>query len=93
MLRRQRTPLLIGAFISASALFIGLKWRAVVQRSEAAKKAGQKDVNYSVAPGRSGECLSLPLGLSMIPQLCEFFADVFVQQVVESKRMVPEQGK
>jgi len=25
-----------------------------MQRSEAAKKAGTRDVNYSVAPGRSG---------------------------------------
>lgn len=54
-LRRQRNPLLLATFLGGSGLFIGLKWRAVVQRSEAAKKAGTTDVNYHVAPGRSGE--------------------------------------
>ncbi|TVY75779.1 hypothetical protein LSUE1_G004477 [Lachnellula suecica] len=50
---RQRTPLFIGAFLGAGALFIGLKWRAVLDRSEAAKKASTKE-NFSVATGRSG---------------------------------------
>jgi hypothetical protein len=53
--RRQRTPLLIATFFSGGALFIGLKYRTIMQRSEAAKKANAKEgVNYSVAPGRSG---------------------------------------
>jgi len=52
---RQRTPLLIATFFGGSALFIGFKWRSVMQRSEAAKKASTKEgANYSVAPGRSG---------------------------------------
>ncbi|KAH6676601.1 hypothetical protein B0J14DRAFT_585881 [Halenospora varia] len=51
---RQRGPLLIGTFLGASAFFIGLKWRAVMQRSEAAKQANSRD-NYHVQPGaRSG---------------------------------------
>jgi hypothetical protein len=52
------------ALFGGSAFFIGLKWRAVMQRSEAAKKAGAKDVNYSVAPGRSG---TSPYSISPIP--------------------------
>ncbi|RDL39953.1 Uncharacterized protein BP5553_04293 [Venustampulla echinocandica] len=55
MLSRQRTPLLIGTFIAGSSIFIGLKWRAVMQRSEAAKKATSKPANYSVDTGRSGQ--------------------------------------
>jgi len=51
---RQRTPLLFLAFFGVGGLFIGLKWRAVMQRSEAANKAGTAGINYSVAPGRSG---------------------------------------
>jgi len=47
---------LLAALVGGSALFIGLKWRAVIARSEAAKVAGTKDVNYAVAPGRSGTC-------------------------------------
>jgi hypothetical protein len=42
------------AVFGGSAFFIGMKWRAVMARSEAAKKAGSKDINYSVATGRSG---------------------------------------
>jgi len=53
--RRQRTPLLLLAFFGGSAAFITFKWRAVMQRSEEAKIAGTKDINYSVAPGRSGQ--------------------------------------
>ncbi|KAF8861756.1 hypothetical protein BDZ45DRAFT_671585 [Acephala macrosclerotiorum] len=53
-LPRSRTPWLIGTFVGAGALFIGLKWKAVLARSEAAKKAGTKEINYSVAPNRSG---------------------------------------
>jgi hypothetical protein len=52
------------ALFGGSAFFIGLKWRAVMQRSEAAKNAGAKDVNYSVAPGRSG---TSPYSISPIP--------------------------
>lgn len=52
--RRQRTPLLIGTFLAGSSIFIGLKWRAVMQRSEATKKATSKPANYSVDTGRSG---------------------------------------
>jgi hypothetical protein len=54
MLSHRRRPFLFTALFGGSALFIGLRWRAVLQRSEAAKKAASKDVNYSVAPGRSG---------------------------------------
>ncbi|TVY21313.1 hypothetical protein LARI1_G000459 [Lachnellula arida] len=56
ILSRQRTPILIGTFLTGSALFVGLKWRAVMARSEAAKKASSKEANanFSVAPGRSG---------------------------------------
>lgn len=50
--------MLLAALVGGSALFIGLKWRAVIARSEAAKVAGTKDVNYAVAPGRSGTCFS-----------------------------------
>ncbi|CAL3971433.1 unnamed protein product [Diplocarpon coronariae] len=53
--RRQRTSLLIATFFGATAIFGGLKWKAVFSRSEAAKKASTKEnYNYSVAPGRSG---------------------------------------
>ncbi|TVY46073.1 hypothetical protein LOCC1_G001766 [Lachnellula occidentalis] len=57
ILSRQRTPLAIGAFLTGSALFVGLKWRAVMARSEAAKKASSKDTNgnFSVDAGRSGK--------------------------------------
>ncbi|KUJ06975.1 uncharacterized protein LY89DRAFT_743306 [Mollisia scopiformis] len=51
---RGRTPWLIGAVVGTGALFIGLKWKAVLARSEAAKKSGTKEINYSVAPNRSG---------------------------------------
>jgi hypothetical protein len=34
-----------------------MKWRAVLARSEAAKRAGSKEINYSVATGRSGTSL------------------------------------
>lgn len=54
---RQRTPLLLATFVGGSALFIGLKWRAVLARSEAAKDTA-KGINYSVAPGRSGRRIS-----------------------------------
>jgi hypothetical protein len=37
-----------------------LKWRAVMQQTEAAKKAGSKEINYSVAPGRSGQSNPFP---------------------------------
>jgi hypothetical protein len=53
--RRQRTPLLIATFFGGAALFVGFKFRTMMQQSEAAKKARDKEgVNYSVAPGRSG---------------------------------------
>lgn len=51
---RRRTPLILMTIFGGSAFFIGLKWRAVMQRSEEAKRSGTKDINYSVAPGRSG---------------------------------------
>jgi hypothetical protein len=41
-----------------------------MQRSEAAKKAGTKDVNYSVAPGRSGMLLCSPLNGSRTTLTC-----------------------
>lgn len=50
----SRTGLFVAAFVGAGALFIGLKWNAVLARSEAAKKASTKEINYSVAPNRSG---------------------------------------
>lgn len=52
---RSRNPVILAALVGGSALFIGLKWRAVLARSEAAKIAGSKDSNYAVAPGRSGK--------------------------------------
>lgn len=58
--RRGRTPWLIASFVGASALFLGLKWKAVLARSEAAKKASTKEINYSVAPNRSGMLPFLP---------------------------------
>ncbi|PSS10887.1 hypothetical protein M430DRAFT_37048 [Amorphotheca resinae ATCC 22711] len=51
---KQRTPLVIAACVGAGSVFIGLKWRAVMQRSEEAKRAAGKNINYTVAPGRSG---------------------------------------
>ncbi|TVY37106.1 hypothetical protein LSUB1_G004239 [Lachnellula subtilissima] len=57
LLSRQKTPILIATFLTASSLFVGLKWRAVMARSEAAKKASSKEgnanANFSVATGRS----------------------------------------
>ncbi|KIN00152.1 hypothetical protein OIDMADRAFT_199344 [Oidiodendron maius Zn] len=50
---KQRTPLLLTAFVGGGALFIAMKWRAVIQRSEAAKRAGARH-DYGVATGRSG---------------------------------------
>lgn len=53
--RRQKVPLLITASVGVGALFVGMKWKAVLARSDAAKKASTKEnYNYSVAPGRSG---------------------------------------
>lgn len=46
---------MVATFFGGAALFIGFKWRAVMARSEAAKRAGTKEINYSVAPGRSGK--------------------------------------
>jgi hypothetical protein len=43
-------------------LFIGMKWRAVLARSEAAKDTA-KGINYSVAPGRSGKARYLAAAL------------------------------
>ena len=66
--RKQRTPLLLATFVGGGALFIGLKWRAVLQKSEAAKLAttrtgsGKADVNYSVDAGRSGKFRHLAYG-------------------------------
>ncbi|KAH8593428.1 hypothetical protein B0O99DRAFT_627175 [Bisporella sp. PMI_857] len=53
-IERRRTPLLLLTFLGGSAAFIGFKWRAVMQRSEAAKRASSKETNYAVVPGRSG---------------------------------------
>jgi len=39
--------------VGGGTLFIAMKWRAVIQRSEAAKRAGARQ-DYGVAPGRSG---------------------------------------
>jgi len=52
---RQRTPFILLAFFGGSAAFITFKWRAVMKRSEEAKIAGTKEINYAVAPGRSGQ--------------------------------------
>jgi len=52
---RQRTPLLLATFFGGAALFVGFKFRTMMQQSEAGKEARDKEgVNYSVAPGRSG---------------------------------------
>ncbi|TAQ88808.1 hypothetical protein B7494_g2890 [Chlorociboria aeruginascens] len=48
---RPSAPVLIAVFLGGGGLFMGLKWRAVFQRSEAAKKASTRD--YAVVPGRS----------------------------------------
>ncbi|KAH8808703.1 hypothetical protein F5884DRAFT_858225 [Xylogone sp. PMI_703] len=50
--RQPRMPLLLFTFIAGSGVYFGLKWRAVMQRSEAAKKASAP--NFFVVPGRSG---------------------------------------
>jgi hypothetical protein len=47
--------LVLAALFGGTALFVGMKWRAVIARSEAAKLAGTKDANYAVATGRSGK--------------------------------------
>jgi hypothetical protein len=59
--RRQRTPLLLVTFLAGGSLFVGFKWRAVMARSEAAKRANarpgdnDKAVKYfGVEAGRSG---------------------------------------
>jgi hypothetical protein len=57
--RRQRTPLLLLAFIAGGSLFVGFKWRAVMARSEAAKQRTAIDAEgrqryYGVDAGRSG---------------------------------------
>ncbi|KAB8298215.1 hypothetical protein EYC80_001954 [Monilinia laxa] len=49
----SRQRLILGTFLGGGALFIGMKWKAVLQRSEAAKIAGSKQ-NFAVAAGRSG---------------------------------------
>lgn len=51
--RPSRTPLVIAAFGGAAAIFVGLKWRAVFARSEAAKERSGANV-YTVQTGRSG---------------------------------------
>ncbi|PQE16325.1 hypothetical protein CJF32_00006185 [Rutstroemia sp. NJR-2017a WRK4] len=50
MTSRQR--LLLGSIFGGGSLFIAMKWKAVMQRSEAAKVAGARE-NYFVVPGRS----------------------------------------
>ncbi|CAG8954670.1 hypothetical protein HYFRA_00004592 [Hymenoscyphus fraxineus] len=49
---RQRTPILI---VLGGGLFIGLKWRAVMQRSEEAKRASAKGSYHVDAGERSGK--------------------------------------
>ncbi|KAI0994845.1 hypothetical protein K3495_g13337 [Podosphaera aphanis] len=51
---RNRAPYIIASFLGLSTVFIGLKWRAVMRRSEDAKKATSKEINYFVVPSRSG---------------------------------------
>ncbi|KAM3080449.1 hypothetical protein ACMFMG_005403 [Clarireedia jacksonii] len=58
MTSRQR--FLLGTIFGSGSLFIAMKWKAVMQRSEAAKVAGARE-NYFVVPGRSGELCSLPI--------------------------------
>jgi hypothetical protein len=58
------------ALFGGSAFFIGLKWRAVMQRSEASKAASSKDINYSVAPGRSGASPILFHFSFFLPGIC-----------------------
>lgn len=54
--RRRSAPLLPLAFLLGAGLFLGYKWRAVMQRSEAAKKASEREgrVDFRVVTGRSG---------------------------------------
>ncbi|RKF53970.1 hypothetical protein OnM2_100018 [Erysiphe neolycopersici] len=49
-----RSPYVMAGLCGVSVIFIGLKWRAVMERSEAAKRATSKDINYFVVPSRSG---------------------------------------
>lgn len=58
--QKSRTPLVIATAVGATALFVGLKWKAVFARSENAKDVA-KDIDYHVKPGvRSG--MSRPMG-------------------------------
>ncbi|PQE26617.1 hypothetical protein CJF31_00010567 [Rutstroemia sp. NJR-2017a BVV2] len=60
MTSRQR--LLLGSIFGGGSLFIAMKWKAVMQRSEAAKVAGARE-NYFVVPGRSGKLRYLLLNI------------------------------
>ncbi|EPE32503.1 hypothetical protein GLAREA_07637 [Glarea lozoyensis ATCC 20868] len=53
-LPRSRTPLVVSTIVVGSVFFIGMKWRAVIARSEAAKHASSKDNLHVVAGERSG---------------------------------------
>ncbi|RKF62761.1 hypothetical protein GcC1_01111 [Golovinomyces cichoracearum] len=50
---RPRSFFIVG-FCGCSALFLGLKWRAVMERSESAKRSSSKEANFIVVPSRSG---------------------------------------
>jgi hypothetical protein len=56
---RSRTPLVVGTIVTASVFFIGMKWRAVMARSEAAKHTSSKDNLHVAAGERSGESLEI----------------------------------
>ncbi|KAJ8060143.1 hypothetical protein OCU04_010492 [Sclerotinia nivalis] len=49
----SRQRLILGTLLGGGALFVSMKWKAVMQRSEAAKIAGSPR-NFAVAAGRSG---------------------------------------
>jgi hypothetical protein len=46
-----------------------------MQRSEAAKKAGTKEANYAVAPGRSGQSLCRPYPSRGLPRALLMYID------------------
>lgn len=77
---------------SISAIFIGLKWRAVMERSEAAKRAASTDINYFVVPSRSGKLLYICFPMSKSNDLIPYRRWSLVYKTFYQHERKPHEG-